>query len=260
LTAADPRLKNLLLVYAGAAMLLLLIIGWELDWGGTLQRPAMVHTLPAPEAVPLALLKDIQSVPTSAFSETVERPLLTPTRRPSPPAAAPEVKRRMARGEFVLMGTTIAGSKSFALLRDANGTKQRRVAQGDILNGSVVDKIEAGQVTLRLDDETEILALKTAVSPRRQNSNAPQAAPRSSMPPAVPQIAAPARPASGAGDQPAPKPGSRRVVRADGKEVTEKGGAPAGSDVPASAGQAVGPSTITGSGWDATFERMRQGR
>ncbi|KAB2839711.1 MAG: hypothetical protein F9K47_15320 [Burkholderiales bacterium] len=175
MSGPQRRQTPLYVAVAGLVLALALIIGWELDWGdGFSARPPALAS-PQPEAVPLALLKELAPAPLAAFAETAERPLLVPTRRPSPPAAAPEAKPRMQRGQFVLMGTTVAGARSFALLREANGNKQIRVAQGDTVKGLVVDKVEPSQVTLRLEEDTEILLLKTAVSANRPAGTAPGA-------------------------------------------------------------------------------------
>lgn len=218
---SGPQRRQTPLYAAGAGLVLALalIIGWELDWGDGLRAlpPALIS--PQPEAVPLALLKELAPVPLAAFSETSERPLLVPTRRPSPPAAAPEAKPRMQRGQFVLMGTTVAGDRSFALLREANGNKQIRVAQGDTVKGLVVDKVEPSQVTLRLEEDTEVLPLKTAVSAHRPGGTAPGAgsarAPAGQLvhPSAPAAVPSPPLPGATADVAPSGRGGERRVER-----------------------------------------------
>lgn len=66
----------------------------------------------------------------------------------------------------MLMGTVLAGGRNYALLREANGSKQTRVAQGDTVKNLLVDKVEPTQVVLRLGEETELLALKTHIPAR----------------------------------------------------------------------------------------------
>jgi hypothetical protein len=116
-----------------------------------------------------------------AYSETINRPLLTPNRRPSPPPPPPEPpKPTFQKGQFVLMGTTITRDKSYALLREVSSGKQIRVAQGGTVNGITVAKIDPNRVTLRQYDDTEDLPLKLALSPRTTVN--PPAAARPNLP------------------------------------------------------------------------------
>lgn len=161
------RQRNLLIGSAAVALLMALLIAWELGWL-TPRAEGVGKAEPlVPQAVTLALLGDFRPAPAAALAESIQRPLLIPTRRPAPPPPPPEAKPRMTRGQFVLLGTMLAGNKHFALLRETSGSKQLRVAQGDKVKDMVVDKVEPYQVTLRLDQETEQLPLKTVVAPRR---------------------------------------------------------------------------------------------
>src|SRR4051812_23396052 len=71
-------------------------------------------------------------------SETVSRPLFVPTRRPAPVAVVEVAKPRMQRGQFALTGTTVAGERSLAFLKEVNGGKSRTVKMGDTINGLLV--------------------------------------------------------------------------------------------------------------------------
>ncbi len=167
-TQSRQRIFAVLMLAAG---LLIVLIGWETDWGRGFQGVVTPAAAPSSTEVPLALLRDFAPPGgAEAYAETTARPLLTPTRQPAPAAPAQEARPSMPRGQFVLMGTLLAGGKNFALLREASGSKQTRVAQGDTIKNLVVDKVEPTQVVLRLGEETEVLPLKTYIPVRAATS------------------------------------------------------------------------------------------
>ena len=72
-------------------------------------------------------------------SDAVERTLFNPTRRPAPVRGRGETSsRRMQRGQFALSGTLVVDGKATAFLREVQGGKSRRVAQGETVNGMMV--------------------------------------------------------------------------------------------------------------------------
>lgn len=218
-----------------AAALLFLLLGWESDWGQSLHGDLVAPVAPDPKPVSLALLQDIapQGGP-SAYTEITARPLLTPTRQPAPPAPAPEARPSMPKGQLVLMGTLLAGGKNYALLRETNGTKQTRVAQGDTIKGLVVDKVEPTQVVLRLGEETELLSLKTYIPPRAAGSagsGVRPATPAPAAPITTQQASAPSSAAAGMASQAPPQPppaqgGERPKFRAAAPEGSDDGRGP----------------------------------
>lgn len=140
-------------------------------------------------------------------TETVERTLFNPTRRPAPtasPAAQEAARPRMQRGQFTLTGTTMAPEgKNTAFLREVNGGKSRRVSEGDTINGLRVAEVTPDRVKLTMGDEQEELHLKVLANPRPTPAASPsvaQAAPAAAAPaagrvvPVPPQAAAPTPP------------------------------------------------------------------
>ncbi len=102
---------------------------------------------------------------TAARTDTVQRTLFNPTRRPAPTLADKGVSR-MQRGQFTLAGTLLIDGNNTAYLKEANGGKQRRVKQGEQINGMTVAEIKPDRVRLTLGDEAEEITLKVATNPR----------------------------------------------------------------------------------------------
>jgi len=100
----------------------------------------------------------------SALTETVERPLFSPTRRgpqppppmveaaapPPPPAAPPALK---------VQGVILAGDRTVALLRRDDTGEMLTAHPGDDVSGWHVERIEPGLVTLSGPDGTVELPL-----------------------------------------------------------------------------------------------------
>ncbi len=148
-------------------VLLVLLIGWQIDWGREFTRDPPPAASAVPPPVTVAVLPIYEPDATTATSrDTIDRTLFNPTRRPAPVAVAEAAKPRMQRGQFALTGTLIADGKSTAFLRDVSGGKARRVMQGETVNGLLVAEVKADLVRLTLGDEVEELALKLAVGPR----------------------------------------------------------------------------------------------
>ncbi len=147
--------------------LLVLVIGWQTDWGRTWTRvpPAAATAVPPP--VTIAVLPPyVPDATVETSRDTIERTLFNPTRRPAPVAVAEAQKPRMQRGQFALTGTLLAEGKATAFLRDVSGGKARRVLQGETVNGLLVAEIKANSVRLTQGDEAEELVLKLAAGPR----------------------------------------------------------------------------------------------
>ena len=148
-------------------VLLVLLIGWQTDWGQGWTRvpPAAATAIPPPVTVAV-LPAYVPDATTVTSRDTIDRTLFNPTRRPAPVALAEVAKPRMQRGQFALTGTLLAEGKSTAFLRDISGGKARRVLLGDTVNGMLVAEVKADRIRLTLGDETEELGLKLAVGPR----------------------------------------------------------------------------------------------
>lgn len=167
-------------------------IAWETDFGRTIRRLPPPEPPVEPRPVVTSLLPEYQiSGGTAARTETVQRTLFNPTRRPAPVLAADASKGRMQRGQFALTGTMVVGGKNTAFLRENAGGKARRVSQGETINGLLVAEVKADRVRLALGDESEELVLRVAPNPRP------------TVQPAFPAPVAPAAPAAAQGQAPA---------------------------------------------------------
>jgi len=166
------------------------LIGWETDWGRAVDKhPAPAEEV-APKPVAVAVLPEYAiEGGVAARTETVERPLFNPTRRPAPPPAQAGTAR-MQRGQFALTGTTVVEGKSTAFLREIAGNKSRRVQAGESINGMLVAEVKPDRVRLALGDESEELVLKVATNPRATVQ------PVAAAPPVAPQPPGAAAPAS----------------------------------------------------------------
>jgi hypothetical protein len=207
------------------------MFGWETDWGRAIEtRPEPMEAI-EPKAVATALLPEFEIAGGVATrTETVERTLFNPTRRPAPQAQEGAASR-MKRGQFALTGTLLVDGKNTAFLREVAGNKPRRVQAGETVNGMRVADVKADRVMLTLGDESEELVLKVATNPR------PTPAPVAAAPQPVPAVAAvPAAPApagsSAAAAAAAPAGGAqsaierRRAARAAAAAAAAAGGTP----------------------------------
>ena len=79
----------------------------------------------------------------------------------------------MQRGQFTLAGTLLIDGNNTAYLKEAVGGKQRRVKQGEQINGMTVAEIKPDRVRLTLGDEAEEITLKVATNPRPTPTAAP---------------------------------------------------------------------------------------
>lgn len=116
-------------------------------------------------------------------NETVNRTLFNPTRRPAPVQVQEAPKPQMARGQFVLTGTTVVDGKATAFLREVKTGKFRRVAQGDNVSGLTVAEVKPDRVKLAMGDESEDLSLKVVPNPRQTPMAAPPAPMVAGVPP-----------------------------------------------------------------------------
>jgi hypothetical protein len=191
-------------------------IGYETGWGQALRPtvstvndaarvPEMVATLPTFAMPPLD----------SAYKETAERPLFTPSRRPAATILAANVPV-MKKGQFKLSGTSVNNDLTIAFLRETTTGKTIRVTKGKEVNGMILDTVEANRVVLKQGDETEELTLRTASSPPPPPITAAQATPITPGAPAgTPPETQPVATVS-AGTTPAPRSAPNPLVPAAG--------------------------------------------
>ncbi len=234
------------------------LLGAELGWG------RRVHRLPEPgpalEARPVtpALLPEYKIEGGLAGRvETVSRTLFNPTRRPAPTAVADAGRPQLQRGQFVLTGTSLAGDRGIAFLKEVAGGKSRTVRQGEQVNGMLVAEVKSDRVRLTLGGDSEELVLKVASGPRTTAAPAPPVAanPLGAAPPA-PQLGTPS----------ATQPDQlleqrRRAARAPTETAPPAPPVPGRSTLlPGSPQPAAGQGAAASSdpAWNEVYERMRQ--
>lgn len=179
-----------------AAFGCLAALGVETQWGQALRPALPVANAGARGGDMVATLPGF-SLPSldSAFKESGERPLFTPTRRPSAVnlTSAPVMKK----GQFKLSGTSVNNDLTVAFLLETATGKTVRVTKGKEVNGMTLDAVEANRVVLKQGDETEELVLRTASSPPAPRVVAPPPGTAPAGPGVVPPMTQP---------QPAPRP------------------------------------------------------
>ncbi len=210
-------------------------IGYETDWGQALRSPlpAANDVARAPDMVatmPGFAMPALES----AFKETAERPLFTPTRRPAAANLAANIPV-MKKGQFKLSGTSVNSDLTIAFLRETATGKTVRVTKGKEVNGMTLDTVEANRVVLKQGEETEELTLRTASSPPPPPVAAAQAVP--GAPAGAPGGVQPVASVNVGAAQPAPRPASNPLVPVPGNSqlpgfVLPAGGAPAVAPVP----------------------------
>jgi pyruvate/2-oxoglutarate dehydrogenase complex dihydrolipoamide acyltransferase (E2) component len=258
----NPKLRALLW-WSAPAMAFFALLGIETDWGGQLLRVPAAPQATEPKPVAPVLLPEYQiEGGVAGLSETVDRTLFNPTRRPAPPAtASAEGDHKMQSGQFVLTGTTLAGDRSIAFLKELAGGKARTVRKGDKINGLLVAEVLPDRVRFTHGDESEELMLKVAPGPKTTVAAAapavaaPAQAPRPGTLAARRAAAAAARDAAaGEGQAPAGgQPQTGRGARAAAARAAADSAAAAAANNPAPAGN-----TPTDA-WGQVYQRMQRG-
>lgn len=117
------------------------------------------------EAEP-AVRNPIASLELDSLTQTIERPLFAPNRRPpvkavrvrkKPPAPPPRAK--VKRNPFKLLGVVGGGDGKIALLRDQRTGRHVRVESGDLIDGWQVEAIDTASVTIKHRQRTVVLSL-----------------------------------------------------------------------------------------------------
>ena len=256
--------------------LLAFAIGWEIDWGDAVRlRPPPPEPI-APKPVTAGLLPDyVIEGGIATHTETVNRTLFNPTRRPAPTAVAEVAKPKMEKGLFTLTGTTVAGDRSLAFLKETKGGKPRTVKKGDTINGMLVADVQADRVKLTLADDYEEIMLKVATNPKPT----PQPA-VAQTPGAPPQGAAAISPGAQPGAQPGPAAAAgqsagqtlaerRRAARAAATAAAAAATPPAAAPAPQTgvpaptpaqpaAAQSGAAGQATDQGWSRVYQRYQQ--
>ena len=242
------------------------LLGIELGWGRQVHRlPEAPPALEARQVTPALLPEYKVEGGLAGRVETVNRTLFNPTRRPAPTAVVDAGKAQMQRGQFVLTGTSLAGERSIAFLKEIAGGKSRTVRQGEQINGMLVAEVRSDRVRLTLGGDSEELVLKIAAGPKTTVNPIPPAANPAPSPvggaPPFPQTVAP-------GTQPEPaqlleqrRRAARAATAAEAAPPVAPTPAPGrGAMLPGSAPPAAGQGAESSSdpAWNEVYERMRQ--
>jgi hypothetical protein len=155
-------------------------------WIATLPAPAAdpaprteAHSDGAPPATPLA------AQPLQRMSNTRDRPLFSPTRRPPapPPVVAVAPPPPPPPPDVALLGVVMDGEDARAVVRTGPAAKILRVGIGDDIGGWKVGQIEARQLVLLLDGRTATFTMFNSSNNKKASSNAGAAEPSSGTPP-----------------------------------------------------------------------------
>ena len=154
-------LRNLLVAIAVS---LAVALGMETDWGANLSTPQLQARSGGIKHDTAAVLPDFRlSSESTTYAQIVERPLLNPSRRPAPTqlvTAAPEPpKPQVRRGLYQLIGIIDLGSVKIAQLREVASNRVKSVRLGDQLQEMTVAKVDATQVTLAFQGETDVIEM-----------------------------------------------------------------------------------------------------
>ncbi len=160
----------IVMAWAAANGALVGVMGHELDWEPLQEPPRPLQTAQAAPEVTTEALPNFQLPPLEKkFTATTERPLFVSTRRkPPPPGTEAQVKPTMKKGQFQLLGTTITDEFSSAIVRELATGKIRPVMQDKLINGLLLESVEADRIVFTQYDDKEELLLKIQPSlPRR---------------------------------------------------------------------------------------------
>ncbi len=146
--------------------------------------------------------RSYESKPLDSYSEIAERPVFSPSRRPSP------AERRSADGggrsghdNLMLAGVIMAADKRLALIETAKTSGVVVVREGQSVEGWTIDAISAEKVVISQGIEVFELLLDDKLKvPRKQLRRTPRTAPAvvaaTASPPDSEPASAPAPPAS----------------------------------------------------------------
>jgi len=257
--------------------LLAVVIGWEVDWGDAVRVRPSAPAPVAPSPVTAGLLPDyVIAGGVASHADTVNRTLFNPTRRPAPVAVAEVAKPRMEKGLYTLTGTTVAGDRSLAFLKETKGGKSRTVKQGDTINGMLVAEVKPDRVKLTLADDSEEITLKVVTNPKPTPQPAVARAPAAGAAPGAPpqgaaaiSPGAQARPPAAGQDAGQTLAERRRAARAAeaaaaGAPPAQQSGVPMPAPAQPGAAQPAQQSGAAGQGadqgWAQVYQRYQQRR
>jgi hypothetical protein len=246
-------------VWVASAALLVLAVGTTIDWGAALRLPLPDLATAPSGKVAASVLPDFRlDTPLDKMPETTSRTLFNATRRPAPPPPPPPQpeppKPQMKKGQFALLGTSIAGDRRTAMLRDVATGRVHRVEQGSVLRELTIAEVKPDKVVLTYAGDAEELPLRVA-----SGRGPAQAAIAAQAPAARPGVPTPPQPGAAGlvqqGEQSAITPRARRVVESPQPPVA----APVpGAPVQESAATQAARDAAAAAEWRAIEERMRE--
>lgn len=152
------RRQPLMAALGAVAVLLLVAIVVEAQLGARLHAQAAANPRKA-AATEAKLIPPVAAVaPEQAYPQTTARPLFTPTRRPAPPVDVAQAQA-FQKGQFVLLGVTIAGNTRIAMLREKANGRIHRVEKGGEVNGIKVAEIDPEAVKMTQGGDSEVVSL-----------------------------------------------------------------------------------------------------
>lgn len=96
--------------------------------------------------------------PAKAFSESVERPIFSPTRQP-PPKGTNMIESPKPELDVTLVGVTISAEERIAILKPKTGPQFVHLSEGDRFQDWILKTIEPDRVTFRWGEVEEHLEL-----------------------------------------------------------------------------------------------------
>jgi len=176
------------------------------------ETPAPIQVrpvLPKPAAPPRPLgANPLWAIPLASLSNTRERPIFSPSRRPPPmqtpvavaaPPAPPPPPPRVERPPLTLVGTVASDSESFGIFVDNASSTALRLKVGEDYQGWRLRVVQGRDVSLERDQQTVVLSLP---EPGVEAGSVPA--------PAAGRVPMPVMPANSAEEEQAPPPPRRR--------------------------------------------------
>lgn len=146
------------------AVALAVALGIETEWGAALTASSVPTRSITGKHDNAAVLPDFRlSSEATNYAQISERPLLNPTRKPAPTqlvvAATEPPKPQVRRGLYQLIGVMDLGTVKVAQVREIASNRTKSIREGDSLQEMTVKKVDATQVTLAFQGETDVLEL-----------------------------------------------------------------------------------------------------
>jgi len=121
--------------------------------------------------------------PIESFSETIERPLFLPDRRPPAIEEKQEEAENVESGLFTLVGIIVSPAQRIALVKVRGSETVLQLSEGQQANGWTVLQIRPEEVIFESNDKTETIELIDIKPPaRRPAARERQPRPQTSQP------------------------------------------------------------------------------